>query len=251
MNSYAPSQDRLLFIIDNSKKSTKRYDNIPYTQYIYTGNNSGYGAAHNIGIYFSIASGAKYHVIMNPDISFEPNVIDQLERYAELHDDVVYMMPKVLYPDGRIQYLCKLLPTPFNSFARRFLPNIGPIRKENDKYILKDSGYNKIMNPPCLSGCFMFLRVSTLEKEDIRFDNRYFMYYEDFDLMRRLHRVGKTIFYPSVSIIHRHARLSYRQLRMMLEQSKSACKYFNKYGWFVDRERQEMNQKILLEITSV
>lgn len=114
----------------------------------------------------------------------------------------------------------------------------------NDRYILKDSGYNKIMNPPCLSGCFMFMRTKTLEENGLYFDERFFMYCEDFDLMRKLHRVGKTIFYPYVTIIHDHARASYKNKKLLFEHIKSACKYFNKYGWIFDKERKIQNMKI-------
>ena len=74
------------------------------------------------------------------------------------------------------------------------------------------------------------------------------MYLEDFDLIRRLHRVGKTIFYPYVTIIHDHARDSYTSKKMLKLHIISAIKYFNKYGWFFDKERRKMNAQILKEI---
>ncbi|MDM7274412.1 hypothetical protein [Sulfurihydrogenibium azorense] len=40
----------------------------------------------------------------------------------ETHPDVGNVIPKVDYPDGSIQYLCKLLPTPIDLFVRRFIP---------------------------------------------------------------------------------------------------------------------------------
>ena len=74
------------------------------------------------------------------------------------------------------------------------------------------------------------------------------MYCEDFDLIRRLHRVGKTLYYPEVSIIHNHAQESYKNIRQLLMHIKSAILYFNKWGWFFDKERKEMNKKILDEL---
>lgn len=32
------------------------------------------------------------------------------------------VMPRILYPDGELQYLCKLLPSPSDLLFRRFLP---------------------------------------------------------------------------------------------------------------------------------
>lgn len=247
--SYKPDKDRKLYIIDNSEAETAYCRTISneYTEYIFNRKNMGFGAAHNIGIRKALREGSDYHIVLNPDISFDSSVIDRLKNYADRHEDVVYMLPKVLYPNGEIQYLCKLLPTPFDLIGRRFLP--GKLTKRwNDRYTLKRSGYDKIINPPCLSGCFMFLRTSALQENNLEFDECFFMYCEDFDLMRQLHRIGRTIFYPEVTIVHKHERGSYKNGKMLLQHMKSACLYFNKYGWFMDQERRIMNNRILDEL---
>lgn len=249
IDSYAPDQERKLYLIDNSpSKCTNIFAYSDHIEYTFVGKNMGYGAGHNIGIKKAIEQKSKYHIVLNPDLMFDKSVIDELIKYADEHTDVVYMLPKVVYPDGELQYLCKLLPTSMDLIFRRFLPNIGIVKKWNDRYTLKDSGYDKIINPPCLSGCFMFMRTKTIEENQLFFDDRFFMYCEDFDLIRRLHRVGKTLFYPKVTIIHNHARESYRNNKMLVEHIKSACRYFNKYGWIWDKERKQENCKIRREI---
>ena len=250
IESYKPCDSRVLYIIDNSEHKTDRYINFENITYIYSGKNLGYGAAHNIGIEKAIQIGSDYHIVLNPDISFETEILDDLIVYADKNHDVVYMLPKVLYPNGKLQYLCKLLPTPFDLFFRRFLPQVGVFKKWNDRYTLKQFGYDKIINSPCLSGCFMFMRVSTLRDNNLRFDEQFFMYCEDFDLIRRLHRVGKTVFYPYVSIVHNHEKASYKNWRMLVKHIMSVCKYFNKYGWFKDNERKNYNIEVLECINS-
>ena len=94
----------------------------------------------------------------------------------------------------------------------------------------------------------MFMRTSVLKEYNLLFDESFFMYCEDFDLMRRLHRYGKTIFYPYVQIIHNHSQESYKTKKMLIVHITSAFRYFNKWGWFKDDERKQMNQKILKEI---
>ena len=173
-------------------------------------------------------------------------MIDALSSYAREHTDVVYMLPEVVDQNGKVQHLCKLLPTPSDLIFRRFFPFLPGAAEKNNRYVLLDSGYDHIMNPPCLSGCFMFMRVSTLEKYNLFFDERFFMYCEDFDLMRRLHRVGKTIYYPYVQITHAHERSSYHSFKMMCHHISSAVKYFNKYGWFKDKERDKMNSGVTI-----
>jgi GT2 family glycosyltransferase len=245
-----------IYLIDNSPdrglESFNKYS--PLIEYIFNGKNIGYGSAHNIVMKKAIAEGSRYHLILNPDVRFEKDVLKKCLDYMEINPDVGYILPKVTYPNGNLQYLCKLLPTPTDLIFRRFIPSVGLLKKWkkkiNDKYVLKKSGYNRIINPPCLSGCFMLLRLSTITQYDIFFDERYFMYCEDFDLMRRLHRVSKTIFYPEVSIIHDHAQESYHSKAMLRQHIKSICVYFNKYGWFLDKERSIMNKRILNEIKS-
>lgn len=238
-----------LFVIDNSpaKENEVFFSTYNFIEYI-PHENTGYGSSHNIALHKAIELGSDYHVVLNPDIEFEETVLNSLIEYMNLNRDVVYILPKVTYPNGELQYLCKLLPTPLELILRRFLPKNKWTKKLDDRYSLVHSGYNKIINPPCLSGCFMFMRVSALRENDIFFDERYFMYLEDFDLMRRLHRVGKTIFYPEVTIIHNHAKESYENKKMLKVHIQSAIKYFNKFGWFFDKERKTMNKQILKEI---
>lgn len=238
-----------IYLIDNSPDNYLQLTSTfsPIIEYIIN-DNTGYGSSHNIALRKSVETGNLYHIVLNPDITFESNVIEVLKNYMDDHLDTVYILPKVLYPDGKMQYLCKLLPTPFDLIFRRFFPKNKLFIKLNEKYILKKASYNKTFNPPCLSGCFMFLRLSTLVEHNIFFDDNFFMYFEDFDIIRRLHRVGKTIYYPEVSIIHNHQKASYKSLKMLSIHIDSAIKYFNKYGWFFDKERRIMNKKVIREI---
>lgn len=249
LSSVVPSElVSRVFVIDNSPDESCRWVENASDKIIYIPHeNTGYGSSHNVALQKAIDMGSVYHLIVNPDISFDAKILSIISNFFDSNPDVVYVLPKVYYPTGEIQYLCKLLPTPFDLIIRRFFFNKFT-KKMDDLYTLKHSGYNKIMNPPCLSGCFMFLRVDTLKEYNIFFDDRYFMYCEDFDLIRRLHRVGKTLYYPEVSIIHNHAQESYKNIRQLLMHIKSAILYFNKWGWFFDKERKEMNKKILDEL---
>jgi hypothetical protein len=95
---------------------------------------------------------------------------------------------------------------------------------------MRETGYNKIMEVPILSGCFMFLRTDIFTSIG-GFDERFFMYLEDFDLTRRMGEKSKTIFFPEVEIVHAHAKESYKNKKMMWIHIKSTIKYFNKWGW--------------------
>jgi len=219
-------------------------------EYIFNNANLGFGKAHNIALKRSIEENIPYHLVLNPDVYFEKGVLEELYKFMETNKDVGIVMPKVLYPDGNIQYLCKLLPTPLDLFGRRFL-NFGPfkkiVEKRNEIYELRFTGYDKIMEVPYLSGCFMFIRTEVLKNVGL-FDERFFMYLEDTDLSRRIHRVAKTIYYPYVHVYHEYGKGSYKSLKLLYYHIKSAIKYFNKYGWFFDKERKEINKRILKKL---
>jgi len=241
-----------LYLVDNSSTdSLRELERIDKRiVYIFNNSNLGFGKAHNIALKKSIEKNIPYHLVLNPDVYFEKGVLEELYNFMEANKDVGLAMPKVLYPDGNIQYLCKLLPTPLDLFGRRFL-NFGPfkkiVEKRNEVYELRFTGYDKLMEVPYLSGCFMFIRTEVLKKVGL-FDERFFMYLEDTDLSRRIHRIAKTVYYPYVHIYHEYGKGSYKSLKLLYYHIKSAIKYFNKYGWFFDKEREEINKKILKKL---
>ncbi|MBQ3209335.1 MAG: glycosyltransferase family 2 protein [Alistipes sp.] len=234
-----------LYIIDNSRHDLYRALEQRSPRICYIHNiNDGYGAAHNIAMREAIRLRAKYHIVINPDIYFSEGTIESLIKYMDNHKDIGWVMPKILYPSGEVQHLCKLLPTPYDLIIRRFLPSrlLGRVR---DKFNPKIS--DREVNMPYLSGCFMFLRVSALRKVGL-FDERFFMYGEDLDLSRRMHRQYKTIYYPGAAVVHAHRAESYHSGRMLWVHIENIAIYFNKWGWFFDPERRKVNKKVRREI---
>lgn len=214
--------------------------------YIFNGKNLGYGAAHNIAIRESAYDDVPMHLVINPDILVTKEAIDSMVEFMAAHQEVGQLMPHVVYPNGETQYLCKLLPTPLDVFGRRFLPRRW-MAKRNARYELRASGYDKMMNVPYLSGCFMLLRTEAVLKARL-FDERFFMYPEDIDLTRRIHRDYLTIYFPYVTIVHNHAQASYHSPKMLWIHAVNMCRYFNKWGWFFDKERKLVNQTTLESI---
>lgn len=233
-----------LFVIDNSPTDElRRVAEECGAEYIFAGKNLGYGAAHNIAI-ARVANCSKYHLILNPDIYFDPEVIDRLYCFMEQNPDVGLVMPKILNPDGSVQPLCKLLPSPFDLFARRFLPQFARrlLKRKMDSYECRDVDLARAAFIPYLSGCFMFLRTEVLQKVD-GFDERFFMYFEDTDLTRRIAREWLTVFLPYTSVYHEFGRGSYKELRLLGIHLVNAVRYFNKFGWLADPERAAMNER--------
>ncbi len=234
-----------IYLIDNSLNDDLKDLSTLDSRIIYIFNNAniGYGAGHNVAIRKSIEASVDYHVVLNPDLYFESGVINAIYVYMQKHIDVGNLMPKILYPNGDNQYLAKLLPTPLDWILRRFLP-ARFTEKMTNKFELRYTGYNEIMNVPFLSGCFMFLRTDALKDIGL-FDEDIFMYMEDIDINRRIHTKYKTLYYPELSIYHQYERGSRKNFKLLLISIESSIKYFNKWGWLFDKERKIMNNKLL------
>jgi len=233
-----------LFMVDNSPtdRLCKAFEDS--TEYIHTGENLGFGKANNIAMQKSLDDNVDYHLLVNPDIHFEKGVIKELVAFMDENTDVGLVAPKVLYPNGEVQHLCKLIPTPFDLIGRRFFGwglFKAYVDERNRRYEMHYSFYDKKMNVPILSGSFMLIRTAVLKEVGI-FDERYFMYLEDFDLCRRIGEVSRTVFNPDVFVVHEYKKGSYFNRRLFKHHVVSAVKYFNKWGWFFDKKRDVANK---------
>lgn len=200
--------------------------------YIHNPSNPGFGAGHNFVIN-RIIDYSDYHLILNPDIYFEEGTVEKLLNFMEDSQEIGLVMPKVLYPNGNLQYLLKNNPTIWDMFIRSFLPKVLlPLFKNRIiRYEYRDKDYNSIMyDIPYLSGCFMFIRTSELKLVG-GFDERYFLHMEDADLSRRFYKESKTAYYPFAVVYHHFGKLTHKQFKFKMITIKSAIKYFNKWGW--------------------
>ena len=237
-----------LILVDNSSNDElSSLANDPRINYIFNNSNLGFGKAHNIALNQAFNLNSDYHIFLNPDIYFSPVIISIILQRFENEESIGLISPKILYKNNEVQFLCKLLPTPIDLIIRRFI-SIGNIRQKLiNKYEMRFFGYDKEIEPPTVSGCFMFIKTSVIKKVG-GFDERFFMYLEDVDLSRRIAQVSKVLFYPKVHITHKYEKGSYKQLRLLLYHLSSAIKYFNKWGWVFDKKRKVINIQILNQL---
>lgn len=242
VKAYNPDKTKILYLIDNSPEETVLPDSLTNNEniiYEFQNSNKGYGSGHNVAIRKAQNIQSIYHFILNPDIIFDSSIINKITAYMDKNPNIGLLMPKVLNTDGSIQYVCKLLPTPTNMFLRGFLSKFAS--KANERFELRNTGYNKLIKVPYISGCFMCFRCTVFNEVGL-FDEKIFMNFEDTDISRRVTRCFDTVMYPDVTIIHKWNRESHKSRKMFIQTIKSAIYYFNKYGWFFDKERKRINR---------
>lgn len=225
---------KCLFLIDNSENNNlEQYFLDDRIVYIHNPSNPGFGASHNLAIVRSIQQQSKYHIIVNPDIFFEIGTIESIFDFMENNLSVGHLMPKILYPNGKIQFLCKHNPTFFDLFVRGFVPESlkKVLKKRINWYDYRDCDLdNLIFNISYLSGCFMFFRTSALKKVGF-FDENIFMYLEDADITRRFLEYSDTCYFPNATVYHYYSGLTHKEWKFKLITIKSAFYYFSKWGW--------------------
>ena len=124
---------------------------------------AGYGKNHNINL---VRATGGYFVIMNSDMTVNPDILSYLVAFMNGHDDIGIVSPKIHNEDGTVQGLNKRYPTIADLFIRRFFPQSFKhiVRRRLDYYEMRDIGYDHIYNGPFLSGSFMFWRTDLLRK---------------------------------------------------------------------------------------
>lgn len=192
--------------------------------------NRGFGHGHNVAIE---SQDSDFHLVLNPDVELERNALPAGLRYLAESEDVVLLSPRVYGGEGRQEFLCKRYPSVLvlllRGFAPRFLQQL--FRAQLANYEMRDvcSGDHKV-NVAIASGCFMLMRTAAVRGVG-GFNERFFLYFEDFDLSLRLERRGRVVFDPAMRIVHHGgyaASKGWQHLRYFIT---SGILFFNRHGW--------------------
>jgi len=229
-----------VYLIDNSPNDRLSYlKKDGRVHYLASNNNHGFGAGHNLAINkFGLLDKYDYHIVLNPDIVFDAEVAGVLYGYMDSDCDIGIVMPKIINKDSSLQLARRLLPSPLDIFMKRFFP----ASKISKEYEIADLEPNKPVEMAGVCGCFMFIRTSALKSIGL-FDERYFMYFEDFDLCRRMLVRNKIIYYPMVKVVHGSNNEHRRNFKLFLYSIRAAFMYFIKWGFF-DDEMKAINKRV-------
>jgi GT2 family glycosyltransferase len=162
--------------------------------------NLGFGAGHNRAM--ERATG-RYLLMLNPDATVHPHALDELVAFADSHEKGGIFGPKILNPDGSLQYSCRRFPTIEAAlFRNTMLGRLFPNNRFASDYLMKSWLHNEPRQVDWVSGSAMMVRRSLLEQLG-GFDEQFFMYCEEVDWALRAHQAGWEVWYvPSAVITH-------------------------------------------------
>ncbi len=224
----------IIIVDNNSKDSSREYlSNLSKKEIsvIQNNKNLGYAKANNQAIR---QAGGDYILMLNPDVIIQKGVVEKLQNFLKENEKVAMVGPQILNPDKTIQNSCCRFPKIYTPALRRtFLGKLPILKKEIDRYLMKDFNHKSKRSVDWMIGACLMLKRDVL-KEIGFLDERYFLYFEDIDLARKIKKVGKKIYYlPQAKVIHFHQRLSAHKRfcsKVVLTHILSGIKYFLKWG---------------------
>jgi len=207
---------------DDSVAMVKR--EFPEVKLIENRLNEGFGKAHNRAA--QVAQG-RYLLLLNSDARAHPGALKQLVDYADAHPDVGIIAPKVLNPDGSLQYSCRRFPVyEAGLFRNTLLGRLFPQNRFVRDYLMTDFDHAHTMEVDWVSGCAMMIRRETWHQLG-GFDEQFFMYCEDVDLCWRAHEAGwKVVYHPDAVVTHAIGRSTDKAVNAMIRQFHHSHRLF-------------------------
>jgi GT2 family glycosyltransferase len=152
--------------------------------------NGGFAHGCNVG---AAAGSAPFVLFLNPDAVIEPAAVERLLDAIEADDRVGAVAPKILEPDGSLDFSLRRFPRLRSTYAQAlFLHRLFPNATWVDEVIREETVYDRAGSVDWVSGACVLVRRTVLE-EIGGFDERFFHYSEDMDLCARIREAGYEI----------------------------------------------------------
>lgn len=225
---------QLRFIVVDNKSNDlpeKITETFPEVYLIKNPKNLGFGKAINIALKYTTS---EYILLLNPDSEVKDRTFACIFDYLEMHTDISVAGPMVLDSDGSLQGSARRFPTAWTSiFGRKspltkLFPN-NPITKK--EFLCFNCDKDNAIDVDWVSGACMIVRRKTI-KQIGGFDERFFLYWEDTDLCKRIKESGgRVVYYPKTCIFHSVGKSSEKKaIGAILHFHISCFKLFGKHA---------------------
>jgi len=202
-------------------------DRYPDVTVIRPGANLGYGRAANLG---AAATWAPVVAVLNPDAEVAAGTAAALVARMQDERRLGALGPKLLNPDGSRYPSARAAPSVTDAIGHALLGGIVPNNRFTRAYRQLDADPEESRDVEWVSGAAVWLRREALDRVG-GWDERFFLFFEDVDLCRRLHADGWAIVYePSGRVTHTvGASRARRPVRSIVDHHRAAYRYAAKW----------------------
>ena len=198
--------------------------------YMQLDSNAGYGAGHNAALERDLG---EYHLILNPDVELPPDWLEESLGFLDTEPDIVLFGTRGTNSHGDEEYLAKRYPTVWvlllRAFGATWLKN--RYREQLHHYELRDLAAEPVVQEvPLLSGCCLLTRTDALRAVQ-GFDERFFLYFEDYDLAMRMRNLGRVVRFGALQFVHHGGQASKKGWRHILWFMQGGIRFFSRWGW--------------------
>ena len=157
----------------------------------------------------------------------------QFLAFLDAEPDIVLFATRGKNSQGEEEYLAKRYPTVWvlllRAFGVRWLKD--RCKEQLDHYEMRDLSTQPVAHDvPLLSGCCLLARTDALRA--VRgFDERFFLYFEDYDLAMRMRDLGRVVRFGALQFVHHGGKASKKGWRHILWFTRGGIRFFSRWGW--------------------
>ncbi len=194
-----------VIVVDNSEDNNvqallnaKKYQNL---KYILASKNLGYGAGMNLGAKYA---NGKYLFVLNPDVVFKSDIISSLINKISKNDQIGIVAPLLYSTNNKIMEQGTRELTPLRALIKySFLDKLFPNNPISKNYWVNNWKIDKLKQVDNVPGTALIIKKEVFDNVG-GFDERFFLYFEEFDLCKRVREQGYKIFIdPTSRLIHK------------------------------------------------
>lgn len=235
-SSFDNSTLNKVIVVDNNSRDASielvEKLNFEKLEIIKNKDNLGFGKACNIGAKDSLSD---FILFLNPDAMVYEDTFKKLFDSIEQNNvaDIAVFGVQLIGDDGKVQRTCARFPK-----LRNFLVRVMGLNKINQEFFKSFSmeywNHNETKIVDQVMGAFFLITKDIFEQLN-GFDERFFVYYEELDLSKRVHDSGyKTMYISEIQAYHKGGGTSeqVKALRFFYSTRSSLIYSFKHLGIF-------------------
>lgn len=170
--------------------------------------NLGFAGGHNVGISYALRHRASHVLLLNNDTTLDANLLAELIKISDFDTHIGIAVPKIYFSPGsefhKDRYEKKDLGR-IIWYAGGMMDWKNVIGHHRGVDEVDNGQYDTIVDTDFATGACMLVKKEVFEKVG-KFDERYFLYYEDSDFSMKVRKAGFKIEYvPTAFMWHKNA----------------------------------------------